>query len=96
MTMNTHPMHFVMSSPRASEFGQCLVSHRPPLALLIGHERDGLLSQKSHRISAWIEVKFYGASLRRRHDLRRERSARQNAKASPVPGQGIVTIVTRG
>jgi len=94
MTMNTHPMHFDNEFAKASEFGQCLVVSPYTLALLIGMSVTDC-SQKAIANLGMDEVKFtapvfvgdtiYGES---------EVTGKRESKSRP--GQGIVTIVTRG
>lgn len=94
MTMNTHPMHFDNEFAQASEFKQCLVVSPYTLALLIGMSVTDC-SQKAIANLGMDEVKFtapvfVGDTIYGESEVLGKRESKSR------PGQGIVTIVTRG
>lgn len=94
LTLNTHPLHFDREYGAATEFGQNLVVSTYVLALLIGMS----VSDCSHKTIANLgmdEVRFLapvfaGDTLYAESEVKGVRPSRSR------PGQGIVTILTRG
>ena len=94
MTMNTHPMHFDAEFAKASEFGRNLVVSPYTLALLIGMSVTDC-SQKAIANLGMDAVKFTapvfaGDTILGESEVLSKRESRSR------PGDGIVTIVTRG
>jgi acyl dehydratase len=94
MTMNTHPMHFDAEFAKASEFKKNLVVSPYTLALLIGMSVTDC-SQKAIANLGMDEVKF-AAPVFAGDTLYGESEVLEKRESKSRPGQGIVTIVTRG
>ena len=94
MTMNTHPMHFDAEFAKASEFKRNLVVSPYTLALLIGMSVTDC-SQKAIANLSMDEVKFT-APVFAGDTIYGESEVLAKRESKSRPGQGIVTIVTRG
>jgi itaconyl-CoA hydratase len=94
MTMNTHPLHFDAEFAKASEFGKNLVVSPYTLALLIGMSVTDC-SQKAVANLGMDEVKFT-APVFAGDTIYGESEVLEKRESNSRPGQGIVTIVTRG
>lgn len=94
MTMNTHPMHFDSEFAAASEFKKNLVVSPYTLALLIGMSVTDT-SQKAIANLGMDEVKFT-APVFAGDTIYGESEVLSKRESKSRPGQGIVTIVTRG
>lgn len=94
MTMNTHPMHFDSEFAKATEFGQNLVVSPYTLAILIGMSVTDC-SQKAIANLGMDEVKFT-APVFAGDTIYGESEVLDKRESKSRPGQGIVTIVTRG
>ncbi|MEO1038482.1 MAG: MaoC family dehydratase [Pseudomonadota bacterium] len=94
MTMNTHPMHFDAEFAKASEFKQNLVVSPYTLALLIGMSVTDV-SQKAIANLGMDEVKFT-APVFAGDTIYGESEVLAKRESQSRPGQGIVTILTRG
>ncbi len=94
MTMNTHPMHFDAEFAKASEFKRNLVVSPYTLALLIGMSVTDC-SQKAIANLGMDEVKFT-APVFAGDTIYGESEVLGKRESKSRPGQGIVTIVTRG
>lgn len=94
MTMNTHPMHFDAEFAKASEFKRNLVVSPYTLALLIGMSVTDC-SQKAIANLGMDEVKFT-APVFAGDTIYGESEVLDKRPSKSRPGQGIVTIVTRG
>jgi len=94
MTMNTHPMHFDAEFAAASEFKRNLVVSPYTLAVLIGMSVTDC-SQKAIANLGMDEVKFT-APVFAGDTLYAESEVLGKRESKSRPGQGIVTIVTRG
>lgn len=94
MTMNTHPMHFDAEFAAASEFKRNLVVSPYTLALLIGMSVTDC-SQKAIANLGMDEVKFT-APVFAGDTIYGESEVLGKRESQSRPGQGIVTIVTRG
>lgn len=94
MTMNTHPMHFDAEFAAASEFKKNLVVSPYTLALLIGMSVTDT-SQKAIANLGMDEVKFT-APVFAGDTIYGESEVLGKRESKSRPGQGIVTIVTRG
>jgi len=94
MTLNSHPIHFDNEYARSTEFGKPLVVSTYTLSLLIGMSVSDV-SQKAIANLGMDEVRFTapvfaGDTLYAESEVLAKRESRSR------PGQGIVTIVTRG
>ncbi len=94
MTMNTHPMHFDEEFAKASEFKRNLVVSPYTLALLIGMSVTDC-SQKAIANLGMDGVKFT-APVFAGDTIYGESEVLKKRESKSRPGQGIVTIVTRG
>lgn len=94
LTLNTHPMHFDSEFAAASEFKKNLVVSPYTLALLIGMSVTDC-SQKAIANLGMDEVKF-AAPVFAGDTLYGESEVLEKRESKSRPGQGIVTIVTRG
>lgn len=94
LTLNTHPMHFDAEFGAASEFKKNLVVSPYTLALLIGMSVTDC-SQKAIANLGMDEVKFT-APVFAGDTLYGESEVLGKRESKSRPGQGIVTIVTRG
>jgi len=94
LTLNTHPMHFDAEFAKASEFKRNLVVSPYTLALLIGMSVTDC-SQKAIANLGMDEVKF-SAPVFAGDTLYAESEVLAKRESQSRPGQGIVTILTRG
>jgi acyl dehydratase len=94
LTMNTHPMHFDAEFAKASDFKRNLVVSPYTLALCIGMSVTDC-SQKAIANLGMDEVKFT-APVFAGDTLYAESEVLDKRESKSRPGQGIVTIVTRG
>ncbi|MEX1249829.1 MAG: MaoC family dehydratase [Hyphomonas sp.] len=94
MTMNTHPMHFDAEYAKASEFGRNLVVSPYTLALLIGMSVTDT-SQKAIANLGMDDVRFT-APVFAGDTIYGESEVVEKRESKSRPGQGIVTIITRG
>ena len=94
LTLNTHPMHFDTEFAAASEFKKNLVVSPYTLALLIGMSVTDC-SQKAIANLGMDEVKFT-APVFAGDTIYGESEVLEKRESRSRPGQGIVTIITRG
>lgn len=94
LTLNTHPMHFDAEFAKTSEFKRNLVVSPYTLALLIGMSVTDC-SQKAIANLGMDEVKFT-APVFAGDTIYGESEVLAKRESQSRPGQGIVTIVTRG
>lgn len=94
LTLNTHPMHFDAEFAKASEFKRNLVVSPYTLALLIGMSVTDC-SQKAIANLGMDEVKFT-APVFAGDTIYGESEVLAKRESKSRPGQGIVTIITRG
>ncbi|MFN3607605.1 MAG: MaoC family dehydratase [Hyphomonas sp.] len=94
LTLNTHPMHFDAEFAKVSEFKRNLVVSPYTLALLIGMSVTDT-SQKAIANLGMDEVKFT-APVFAGDTIYGESEVLGKRESQSRPGQGIVTIVTRG
>ena len=94
LTMNTHPMHFDAEFAKASEFKRNLVVSPYTLALLIGMSVTDC-SQKAIANLGMDEVKFT-APVFAGDTIYGESEVLAKRESKSRPGDGIVTILTRG
>mgnify|MGYP006294665361 CR=1 FL=1 len=94
MTLNSHPVHFDTEYARTTEFGRCLIVSTYTLSLLIGMSvRD--MSQTAIANLGMDEVTF-SAPVFAGDTLYAESEVLGKRESRSRPGQGIVTILTRG
>ena len=94
LTLNTHPMHFDNEFAAQSEFKRNLVVSPYTLALLIGMSVTDI-SQKAIANLGMDEVKFT-APVFAGDTLYSESEVLAKRESQSRPGQGIVTVQTRG
>jgi acyl dehydratase len=94
MTMNTHPMHFDAEFAKASEFKRNIVVSPYTLALLIGMSVTDT-SQKAVANLGMDDVRFT-APVFAGDTIYGESEVLAKRESQSRPGQGIVTILTRG
>lgn len=94
LTMNTHPMHFDTQFAAQSEFKNNLVVSPYTLALLIGMSVTDV-SQKAIANLGMDEVKFT-APVFAGDTVYAESEVLGKRESQSRPGQGIVTVLTRG
>lgn len=94
LTMNYHPMHCDAHHAAKSEFGKLLVSSGLTLAVVLGMTVNDV-SAKAIANLGWKEIKltapvFAGDTLYAESEVLDKRESKSR------PGQGIVTVRTRG
>lgn len=94
LTMNYHPMHCDAHHASKSEFGKLLVSSGLTLAVVLGMTVNDV-SAKAIANLGWKEIKltapvFAGDTLYAESEVLDKRESKSR------PGQGIVTVRTRG
>lgn len=94
LTLNTHPIHFDAEFGAATEFGRNLVVSPYTLALLIGMSVSDC-SQKAVANLGMEQVAF-SAPVFAGDTLYAESTVLDKRESRSRPGQGIVTIETRG
>lgn len=94
LTMNTHPLHFDAEYGKATEFNKNLVVSTYTLAVLIGMSVSDC-SQKAIANLGMDEVQFT-APVFAGDTIYGESEVLDKRESKSRPGQGIVTIVTRG
>lgn len=94
LTLNTHPIHFDREFGAASEFGQNLVVSTYTLSLVIGMSVTDC-SQKAIANLGMTDVRF-SAPVFAGDTLYAESEVLAKRESRSRPGQGVVTILTRG
>jgi acyl dehydratase len=94
LTMNSHPLHFDQAYAAATEFGKPLVNSCLTLAIVTGMSVDDV-SYRAIGNLGWDKVKltapvFAGDTLYAESEVIAKRESKSR------PGQGIVTVRTRG
>lgn len=94
LTGNTHPVHFDYEYAKNSEFGQPLVNSALTLSIVAGMSVSDT-SQKAIANLGWEEIKltapvFHGDTIYAESEVLAKRESKSR------PGQGIVTVETRG
>lgn len=94
LTMNQHPMHCDAAHAAKSEFGRLLVSSPLSLAVVVGMTVNDV-SAKAIANLGWKDIKltapvFAGDTLYAESTVLDKRASKSR------PGQGIVTVRTRG
>jgi acyl dehydratase len=94
LTLNRHPLHFDAEFGRQSEFGRNLVVSTYTLSLLIGMSVTDV-SQKAIANLGMDEVRFR-APVFAGDTLYAESEVLAKRESASRPGQGVVTVLTRG
>ena len=94
LTMNTHPVHFDNEYAAGTEFGQALVNSCLTLSMVMGMSVSDI-SQNAVANLGWKEIKlpapvFVGDTIYAESEVLAKRPSDSR------PGQGIVTVKTRG
>jgi itaconyl-CoA hydratase len=94
LTMNTHPLHFDRAYAAGTEFKQPIVNSCLTLAIVTGMSVSDL-SQKAIANLGWSNVRltapvFVGDTIYAESEVLAKRTSRSR------PGEGIVTVRTRG
>ena len=94
LTMNTHPLHFDAAYAAETEFGRPLVNSCLTLSMVVGMSVSDL-SQKAVANLGWDKIKltapvFVGDTIYAESEVLAKRTSKSR------PGQGIVTVLTRG
>jgi acyl dehydratase len=94
LTMNTHPLHFDEAYAATTEFGKPLVNSCLTLAIVTGMSVSDV-SQKAIANLGWSSIKltapvFVGDTIYAESEVLDKRESKSR------PGQGIVTVRTRG
>ena len=94
LTMNTHPVHFDNEFAAESEFGRALVNSCLTLSMVVGMSVSDV-SQHAIANLGWREIKllapvFVGDTIYADSEVLEKRLSESR------PGQGIVTVKTRG
>ena len=94
LTMNRHPVHFDAAYAAGTEFGRPLVNSCLTLSMVAGMS-VGDLSQRATANLGWDKVRltapvFVGDTLCAESEVLSKRESRSR------PGEGIVTVATRG
>lgn len=94
LTMNTHPMHFDKEYAKHSEFGKPIVCSPFTVALMVGMSVTDV-SQKAIANLGWDDIRM-SAPLFVGDTLYAESEVTDKRESKSRPGQGIVTVKTRG
>jgi acyl dehydratase len=94
LTLNSHPLHFDAEFGRQSEFGRNLVVSTYTLSLLVGMSVTDV-SQKAIANLGMDQVRFT-APVFAGDTLYAESEVLAKRESQSRPGQGIVTVLTRG
>jgi acyl dehydratase len=94
LTLNSHPLHFDAEFGRQSEFGRNLVVSTYTLSLLVGMSVTDV-SQKAIANLGMDQVRFT-APVFAGDTLYAESEVLAKRESESRPGQGIVTVLTRG
>lgn len=94
LTMNTHPLHFDNEYAARGEFGKALVNSCLTLSMVTGMSVSDI-SQRAIANLGWSDVKlaapvFVGDTIYADSEVLAKRESKSR------PGQGIVTVRTRG
>ena len=94
LTMNTHPMHFDAEYAKASEFGRCIVCSPLTVALMVGMSVTDV-SQKAIANLGWTDIRltapvYVGDTIYAESEVTAKRPSKSR------PGQGVVSVRTRG
>ena len=94
LTMNTHPLHFDAEYAAKSEFGKPLVNSTLTLAIVTGMSVSDV-SQKAIANLGWTDIRltapvFVGDTIYAESEVTAKRPSKSR------PGQGVVSVRTRG
>lgn len=94
LTMNNHPLHFDDQYGQNTEFGECLVNSTLTLAVVTGMSVNDI-SYKTVANLGWDDVRltkpvFHGDTIYAESEVLEKRESESR------PGEGIVTVETRG
>lgn len=94
LTMNSHPLHLDDEYGKDSEFGRCLVNSALTLAVVTGMSVNDI-SYKTVANLGWDDVRltnpvFHGDTIYAESEVLEKRPSESR------PGDGIVTVETRG
>lgn len=94
LTMNQHPIHFDEEYAKKSEFGQPLVNSTLTLAIVVGMSVQDV-SQNAIANLGWTEIAM-PAPVFNGDTLYAESTVLEKRESKSRPGQGIVSVATRG
>ena len=94
LTMNQHPIHFDEEYARKSEFGKPLVNSTLTLAIVVGMSVQDV-SQNAIANLGWTDIAM-PAPVFNGDTLYAESTVLEKRESKSRPGQGIVTVATRG
>jgi itaconyl-CoA hydratase len=94
LTMNQHPIHFDEEYAKKSEFGQPLVNSTLTLAIVVGMSVQDV-SQNAVANLGWTEIAM-PAPVFNGDTLYAESTVLEKRESKSRPGQGIVSVATRG
>ncbi len=94
LTMNQHPIHFDEEYAKKSEFGKPLVNSTLTLAIVVGMSAQDV-SQNAIANLGWTDIAM-PAPVFNGDTLYAESAVLEKRESKSRPGQGIVTVATRG
>jgi itaconyl-CoA hydratase len=94
LTMNQHPIHFDEEYARGTEFGKPLVNSTLTLAIVVGMSVQDV-SQRAVANLGWTDI-VMPAPVFNGDTLYAESTVLDKRESKSRPGQGIVTVATRG
>ena len=94
LTMNQHPIHFDEEYAKKTEFGKPLVNSTLTLAIVVGMSVQDV-SQNAIANLGWTDITM-PAPVFNGDTLYAESTVLDKRESKSRPGQGIVTVATRG
>jgi acyl dehydratase len=94
LTMNQHPIHFDEEYAKQTEFGKPLVNSTLTLAIVVGMSVQDV-SQNAVANLGWTDIAM-PAPVFNGDTLYAESTVLAKRESKSRPGQGIVTVATRG
>lgn len=94
LTMNQHPIHFDEEYAKQSEFGKPLVNSTLTLAIVVGMSVQDV-SQNAIANLGWTDIAM-PAPVFNGDTLYAESTVLEKRASKSRPGQGIVSVATRG
>ena len=94
LTMNQHPVHFDEEYARRTEFGKPLVNSTLTLAIIVGMSVADV-SQNALANLGWTDIRM-PAPVFNGDTLYAESTVLEKRASKSRPGQGIVSVATRG
>lgn len=94
LTMNQHPIHFDEEYAKKTEFGKPLVNSTLTLAIVVGMSVQDV-SQNAIANLGWTDIAM-PAPVFNGDTLYAESTVLEKRESKSRPGQGIVTVATRG